>query len=124
MHDRNKSGRLRAVRWSLSTLAAASLVACGGGGSDAKNELPAGVREISQTSYPATSAGSGSTAATQDLLTGGLGKTAWARPLRRLTPTRPSPAWPSCAATPCSPTTVAFLISPRAVAMAACTARM
>lgn len=75
MHDRNKSGRLRAVRWSLSTLAAASLVACGGGGSDAKNELPAGVREISQTSYPATSAGSGSTAATQDLLTGGLGKT-------------------------------------------------
>ena len=75
MHDRNKSGRLRAVRWSLSTLAAASLVACGGGGSDAKNELPAGVREISQTSYPATSVGSGSTAATQDLLTGGIGKT-------------------------------------------------
>ena len=68
-----------AMRWTLSALAVAALGACGsggsGGGSSAQNVLPQGVTEISKTSYPATSVGSGSTAASQDLLTGGIGKT-------------------------------------------------
>ncbi|MBB6577931.1 hydroxybutyrate-dimer hydrolase [Comamonas odontotermitis] len=66
----------RGARWTTTALAGAVLVACGGGGgTSARNELPQGITEISQTSYPATSVGSGSTAATQDLLTGGIGKT-------------------------------------------------
>jgi hydroxybutyrate-dimer hydrolase len=52
------------------------LAGCGGGGGEAaRNELPQGVTEVSATSYAATSTGSGTTAASQDLLTGGLGKT-------------------------------------------------
>jgi len=38
------------------------------------NTLPANISQLTVTTYPATTAGSGSTAATQDLLTGGLGK--------------------------------------------------
>lgn len=67
-----------AARWALTAAAAAVLAACGGGSGGSlgpSNELPAGVREISATAYPATTVGSGSTAATQDLLTGGIGKT-------------------------------------------------
>jgi hydroxybutyrate-dimer hydrolase len=60
----------------LSALAGAGLAACGGGGGDpAPNELPAGVTQHSVTHYAATTPGSGTTAATQDLLTGGLGTT-------------------------------------------------
>ena len=72
-----KQGTLRrSMHWTLTALAGATLVACGGGGGDdPKNELPKGFTEVSQTHYPATSVGSGSTAATQDLLTGGVGKT-------------------------------------------------
>ena len=56
--------------------AALLLAACGGGGSGAPlNTLPAGIAEHSRTAYTATAPGSGTTAATQDLLTGGLGKT-------------------------------------------------
>lgn len=66
----------RSMRWTMTALAGATLAACGGGGgSSAQNELPRGITEVSQTHYPATSAGSGSTAVTQDLLTGGVGKT-------------------------------------------------
>lgn len=66
----------RSMRWTMTALAGAALAACGGGGgSSARNELPQGITEISQTSYPATTAGAGSTAAMQDLLTGGIGKT-------------------------------------------------
>jgi hydroxybutyrate-dimer hydrolase len=39
------------------------------------NVLPTGVSELSVTPYPATTPASGATAATQDLLTGGIGKT-------------------------------------------------
>ena len=39
------------------------------------NALPAGVTDVSLKAYRATAVGTGSTAATQDLLTGGLGKT-------------------------------------------------
>jgi len=37
--------------------------------------LPRGIKAISATAYPATVVGTGATAATQDLLTGGIGKT-------------------------------------------------
>lgn len=64
-----------ALRWTFTALASAVLAACGGSSSGPDNSLPAGVREISATTYSATSVGSGSTAASQDLLTGGIGKT-------------------------------------------------
>src|SRR5688500_11702915 len=63
---------------------AAALVGCGGGGSPTDsppvfssptNNLPAGVTQHSMAAYPATAVGTGNTAETQDLLTGGLGKT-------------------------------------------------
>lgn len=50
-----------------------SLAACGGDDGPALNKLPAGFTPHSVTDYGATTAGAGSTAATQDLLTGGLG---------------------------------------------------
>lgn len=40
-----------------------------------RNELPRGVSSLSRTEYTATAPGAGTTAATQDLLTGGLGRT-------------------------------------------------
>jgi len=64
-----------AARWALTAASAAVLAACGGGSSGPSNEVPAGVREISTTAYTATTVGDGSTAASQDLLTGGIGKT-------------------------------------------------
>lgn len=48
--------------------------ACGGDG-PALSLLPSGITTISVTRYEATTVGSGATAATQDLLTAGLGKT-------------------------------------------------
>ncbi|MEF7615381.1 3-hydroxybutyrate oligomer hydrolase family protein [Aquincola sp. MAHUQ-54] len=51
-----------------------ALAGCGGDGPDL-NRLPAGVTQHSVTDYLATTAGTGATAAAQDLLTGGLGKT-------------------------------------------------
>ncbi|MDB5847242.1 MAG: hydrogenase, partial [Rhodoferax sp.] len=54
----------------------ASLAGCGDGSdSPAVNTLPTGASQVSRVAYRATAPGSGSTAATQDLLTGGLGKT-------------------------------------------------
>lgn len=56
--------------------AAMLLAACGGGGGgETLNTLPTSVSEVSRTAYGATAPGSGTTAATQDLLTAGLGKT-------------------------------------------------
>ncbi|WP_374668618.1 3-hydroxybutyrate oligomer hydrolase family protein [Ramlibacter sp.] len=51
------------------------LAGCGGGGDTAVNTLPSEITEVSRVAYTATTPGSGTTAATQDLLTGGLGKT-------------------------------------------------
>ncbi len=52
------------------------LVACSDNSSvDPVNALPAGVSELSRTSFSATTPGSGTSSATQDLLTAGLGKT-------------------------------------------------
>lgn len=65
-----------ACAMALGTLA---LAGCGGGGgSSPTNTLPAGVTQHSVTTYSATAVASpvpGASAATQDLLTGGLGKT-------------------------------------------------
>ena len=61
------------MRWVMTALSAATLAACGGSGPS--NELPKGIKEISATAYPATTVGKGDTAATQDLLTGGMGRT-------------------------------------------------
>lgn len=55
-------------------LGSVALAGCGGGGSPG-NEIPAGVTQLSVTTYSATARGDGTTAASQDLLTGGLGKT-------------------------------------------------
>lgn len=63
------------MRCALTALAGAALVACGGDDEGPVNELPKGIKEISATVYPATTVGTGATAATQDLLTGGIGKT-------------------------------------------------
>ena len=67
----------RALKVALTALAAAVLAACGGDSSDPTpvNTLPAGVTQVSAIAYPATTVGAGDTAATQDLLTGGIGKT-------------------------------------------------
>lgn len=64
----------RATKLALSTLTVAVLAACGGS-DDPRNELPAGITAVSATTYPATTVGKGDSAATQDLLTGGIGKT-------------------------------------------------
>lgn len=54
---------------------ALALSACGGGDTVVRNALPSGVTTFSKNAYLASTTGSGSTAATQDLLTAGLGKT-------------------------------------------------
>ena len=60
----------------LTTLALGGVVLAGcGGSSGPSNDLPSGVTHHGVTVYPATARGDGATAATQDLLTGGLGKT-------------------------------------------------
>jgi hydroxybutyrate-dimer hydrolase len=61
----------------LTALAAAilALSACGGSDGPVTNDLPTGVTQHSVTLYPATARGTGDTAATQDLLTAGLGRT-------------------------------------------------
>ena len=64
----------RTLQWALTALAGAALVACGGDDSDPgpANRLPVGVTQISSMLYSATVAGSGATAAEQDLLTCGI----------------------------------------------------
>ena len=67
-----RRGRARLA--SAVAVGASALAGCGGGGSMPGNTLPDGVTQHSVTSYSATGVGTGTTAATQDLLTGGLGK--------------------------------------------------
>jgi hydroxybutyrate-dimer hydrolase len=74
LNDKKKLARLR----SATMLGAIALAGCGGGGgSSPTNTLPEGITQHSVTAYSATTVSSppGQTAATQDLLTGGLGKT-------------------------------------------------
>ncbi|WP_280192350.1 3-hydroxybutyrate oligomer hydrolase family protein [Delftia sp. PS-11] len=65
----------RPWRWAATALASAALAACAGNDSLPTNDLPKGFTELGSTLYPATSPGPGTTAASQDLLTAGLGKT-------------------------------------------------
>jgi len=62
------------VPGTLTSVAMAILTGCGGGSDSAVNSLPAGIAEVSRTAYTATQPGAGTSPATQDLLTGGLGK--------------------------------------------------
>ncbi len=64
----------RATKLVLTALTGAVLAACGGS-DDPSNDLPAGITPLSASVYPATTVGKGDSAATQDLLTGGIGKT-------------------------------------------------
>lgn len=60
----------------LAAAAATGLLLAGCGSDDSEsNDLPQGVTQHGVTVYAATAVGSGSTAATQDLLSGGLGRT-------------------------------------------------
>jgi hydroxybutyrate-dimer hydrolase len=86
--------RKPAMRAALLTLTAAGLSACGGSDDPAVSTPPAGVTTVTVTSYPATTPGSGSTAATQDLLTGGLGRTGLGN---AVAPTYADPANPTAA---------------------------
>lgn len=66
----------RSVRKGTLVLAiGGALVGCGGGGDAPVNALPANVTQQSITIYSATAPAAGTTPATQDLLTGGLGRT-------------------------------------------------
>ncbi|HEY0821621.1 MAG TPA: 3-hydroxybutyrate oligomer hydrolase family protein [Rhizobacter sp.] len=71
MNSKNKP----ILRVAMLTLGAAGLSACGGADDPEVSTLPAGMATVSVTTYSATTVGSGTTAATQDLLTGGLGRT-------------------------------------------------
>ncbi|UUX95808.1 D-(-)-3-hydroxybutyrate oligomer hydrolase [Aquabacterium sp. J223] len=70
-----KPSTLHASAARLTPLAAGTclLVACGGGDPPV-NRLPQGVTVVSTTTYAATTPGNGTSAATQDLLTAGLGR--------------------------------------------------
>jgi hydroxybutyrate-dimer hydrolase len=70
------------VRLAVAVAVGAGMLSACGGGDIAPplvvppiNVLPAGVAQLSLTVYPSTVRGTGDTAATQDLLTAGLGKT-------------------------------------------------
>lgn len=82
--------------FALAALAAAALSACGGSDGPDLNLKPSWLGSIKSTQYDGAS---------DDLLTAGLGKTGLAAPCRRPTPTRSTPAPPSCAAAPSTPTT-------------------
>ncbi|HSH90512.1 MAG TPA: 3-hydroxybutyrate oligomer hydrolase family protein, partial [Ramlibacter sp.] len=60
---------------SLGALGAITLAGCGGGGEEPVNTLPEGVTQHGMTVYGATAVSTGASAAAQDLLTGGIGKT-------------------------------------------------
>ena len=65
-----------AVKWIvLACMGGALLSGCDDDDDAPVNTLPAGVTQLGVTSYPAVATGAGDSAATQDLLTAGLGRT-------------------------------------------------
>ena len=75
----SNSGQV-AARAACAVIVGAGLLSACGGGDDAvvAPAAPVAVTPLSVTVYPATAPASGATAATQDLLTGGLGKSGFA----------------------------------------------
>ncbi len=76
MYQRNESRSLTLVAAAVALLGATALTGCGGGSTvePEVNRLPSGVTDLGAKAYRATATGAASTAAGQDLLTGGLGK--------------------------------------------------
>ncbi|WP_054019251.1 3-hydroxybutyrate oligomer hydrolase family protein [Piscinibacter sakaiensis] len=68
------AARPRPVAAAAALLAAGLLAACGDGNGPEPNTLPERTTSLGVTLYPATAPGNGSTAAGQDLLTAGLGR--------------------------------------------------
>ena len=75
----SNSGQVVARAACALVIGAGLLSACGGGDAVVAT-APVAVTPLSVTVYPATAPASGTTAATQDLLTGGLGKSGFALP--------------------------------------------
>ena len=81
----------------VTAFGAIALSGCGGGGGVSTNSLPEGVTQHTVTSYSATavaSVGAGTTPATQDLLTGGIGRVGLGA---AAAPTYANPASPTAA---------------------------
>ena len=95
---------------------------CGGGGNDASNDLPTGIKQLGTTVYPAIAVGTGATAATQDLLTAGMGRTGLgaAAPPAYADPLNPTAL--ELRRNAIFPTTAAFWIRALMAATAACMA--
>jgi hydroxybutyrate-dimer hydrolase len=90
MHPHRQRQRPTAI--ATAAVSATLLAACAAGDNTfLPNAAPAGIWPQGVTVYPATIAGTGSTQAGQDLLTGGLGKTGLGRP----TPAYADPANPT-----------------------------
>ncbi len=74
----NRTDRISRAAVGVATGLSTLLLGCGGNDvyeTPPSNLLPIGITELGSTVYPATSPGAGTSAATQDLLTGGLGRT-------------------------------------------------
>ena len=75
-HHEHAQARSRHIALgTVGVVAAAVLAACGGGDAVPTNDLPAGITQLGFTNYSATAVGVGDTSSTQDLLTGGIGRT-------------------------------------------------
>ena len=75
MKNRNHRPARSAQLAAVLVLGCVSLSGCGDTESSPPNVLPAGITELGVTTYSAVAVGTGATAATQDLLTAGLGRT-------------------------------------------------
>ena len=74
----NRTGLISRTTLGAALGLSALLLGCGGNDvyeTPPSNLLPIGITELGSTVYPATTPGAGTSAATQDLLTGGLGRT-------------------------------------------------
>ena len=76
MYQKNESRTLTRVAAAVTLLGATALTGCGGGSTvePEVNRLPSGVTDLGAKAYRATATGAANTAAGQDLLTAGLGK--------------------------------------------------